>query len=51
MGGRRYGMVFVCGPPGFMQAVSGEKGVDKTQGWVGGWLKEMGYRAEEVYKF
>ena len=45
------GMVFVCGPPGLMEAVSGGKAKDKTQGELTGMLKAMGYAADEVFKF
>lgn len=45
------GMVYVCGPPPMMKAVSGDKAPDKSQGELEGMLKEMGYKAEEVYKF
>ncbi|CAM9542702.1 unnamed protein product [Sphacelaria rigidula] len=45
------GIVFICGPPGMMNAVSGPKNEDKTQGEVGGILKDMGYTEEMVYKF
>lgn len=44
-------MVLVCGPPGFMAAVSGDKAPDKSQGPVGGFLKQIGYKQEQVYKF
>jgi cytochrome-b5 reductase len=47
-------IVLVCGPPGFMKHVSGEKDFSKSppaQGDVGGLLKELGYPASMVYKF
>ncbi|MEW5305661.1 MAG: hypothetical protein WDW36_008187 [Sanguina aurantia] len=43
--------VFVCGPPGFMNAMSGNKTSPKDQGELVGSLKELGYKAENVYKF
>ncbi len=43
--------VFVCGPPGFMKAVSGSKAPDYSQGEVDGALKELGYDKDGVYKF
>jgi len=43
--------VFVCGPPGMMNAVSGNKKSPKDQGELVGILKELGYTAEQVYKF
>ncbi|KAL6756716.1 hypothetical protein V8C86DRAFT_2643455 [Haematococcus lacustris] len=44
-------MVLVCGPPGFMTAVSGNKAKDFTQGELEGALKELGYNSSQVYKF
>lgn len=43
--------VFVCGPPGLMNAVSGNKVSPKDQGEVSGILKELGYNKDQVYKF
>lgn len=45
------GKVFVCGPPGLMAAVSGDKSPDKSQGPLTGMLSEMGYTSDHVYKF
>ncbi|KAG8756105.1 NADH-cytochrome b5 reductase [Serendipita sp. 396] len=42
--------VFVCGPPGQMQAISGTKAGMK-QGELSGALKEAGFIEEQVYKF
>ncbi len=44
-------MVFVCGPPAMMTAISGEKDKDDTQGEISGVLAHMGFKKEEVYKF
>lgn len=44
------GKVFVCGPPGFMQAISGPKGPNYTQGPLEGCLKEFGLTENEVVK-
>lgn len=44
-------LVYVCGPPGFMEAVSGDKLPNKEQGPLRGALKEMGFSADMVYKF
>lgn len=44
-------IVFVCGPPGMMKALSGEKNPDKSQGALSGLLKELGYTEAQVYKF
>jgi cytochrome-b5 reductase len=43
--------LFVCGPPGLMKAISGDKKSPKDQGELTGVLKELGYSAEQVYKF
>lgn len=43
--------VFVCGPPGLMNAISGNKVSPKDQGELTGALKELGYSAEQVFKF
>ena len=39
-------MIFVCGPPGFMADVSGEKTPSKEQGQLEGFLKELGYNGK-----
>jgi len=44
-------LILVCGPPPMMNAVSGSKAPDYSQGEVGGFLKEMGYTKDQVYKF
>lgn len=47
-------MVLVCGPPPFMKAVSGDKdfsGGTPKQGELAGMLKDMGYTADQVFKF
>lgn len=44
-------MVFVCGPPGLMAAVSGNKAPDYTQGEVSGALAELGFTKANVFKF
>lgn len=43
--------VFVCGPPGFMKAISGEKASIQNQGELKGALKDLGYSSDQVYKF
>ncbi|GKU14990.1 unnamed protein product [Fusarium langsethiae] len=43
--------LFVCGPPGLMNAVSGNKVSPKNQGELTGALKELGYKEDQVYKF
>ncbi|KAH0444280.1 hypothetical protein CcaCcLH18_00505 [Colletotrichum camelliae] len=43
--------VFVCGPPGLMNAVSGNKKSPRDQGELVGVLKELGYSPDQVYKF
>lgn len=44
-------LIFVCGPPGMMNAVSGPKTPDYQQGKVDGLLKKVGYGEEHVFKF
>lgn len=44
-------MVFVCGPPPMMEAVSGSKAKDYSQGEVGGMLAGLGYKKDQVFKF
>jgi cytochrome-b5 reductase len=43
--------VFVCGPPGLMEVISGNKKSPRDQGELKGVLKELGYSQEQVYKF
>ena len=43
--------ILVCGPPGFMEAVSGNKTPDYKQGEVKGHLKALGYTESMVFKF
>lgn len=43
--------IFVCGPPGFYKAISGTKKSPQDQGDLDGYLKELGYGKEQVYKF
>lgn len=43
--------VFVCGPPGLMDSISGNKKSPRDQGELKGILKELGYTPEQVYKF
>ena len=44
-------LVLVCGPPGMMSAVSGDKTKDYKQGEVTGLLKELAFNQDMVYKF
>ncbi|KAK7264951.1 hypothetical protein RJT34_32565 [Clitoria ternatea] len=44
-------LILVCGPPGMMKHVSGEKAKDWSQGELSGILKEAGYTEQMVYKF
>lgn len=41
----------VCGPPPLMKAISGDKKGPKDQGPLLGALADIGYTAEQVYKF
>lgn len=43
--------VFVCGPPGLYKAISGGKKSPTDQGELEGYLKELGYSKDQVYKF
>jgi cytochrome-b5 reductase len=43
--------IFVCGPPGMYQAISGHKISPSDQGEVSGALAELGYTKENVFKF
>lgn len=43
--------IFVCGPPGMYKAVSGAKKSPSDQGELMGYLKELGYEKDQVYKF
>ncbi|KAK9768867.1 hypothetical protein K7432_000098 [Basidiobolus ranarum] len=44
-------MVFICGPDQMLAGISGSKNPDKSQGKLGGILKELGYSEDNVYKF
>ncbi|XP_057967193.1 NADH-cytochrome b5 reductase-like protein [Malania oleifera] len=44
-------LILVCGPPGMMKHISGDKAKDRSQGELTGILKELGYTEEMVYKF
>ncbi|KAK9149685.1 hypothetical protein Scep_008442 [Stephania cephalantha] len=44
-------LILVCGPPGMMEHISGEKAKDWTQGELKGLLKDAGYTEDMVYKF
>ncbi|KAF2859314.1 ferredoxin reductase-like protein [Piedraia hortae CBS 480.64] len=43
--------IFVCGPPGMYKAISGMKKSPADQGELSGYLKELGYTQEQVFKF
>ncbi|GAB4832883.1 NADH-cytochrome b-5 reductase-like protein [Ancistrocladus abbreviatus] len=44
-------LILVCGPPGMMKHISGDKAKDRSQGELSGMLKELGYTEAMVYKF
>lgn len=47
-------LILVCGPPPFMESISGDKDFSNTpptQGELKGLLKEIGYSPRMVYKF
>lgn len=43
--------VFVCGPPGLYKAISGGKKSPSDQGELSGYLSELGYTKDQVFKF
>jgi cytochrome-b5 reductase len=43
--------VFVCGPPGLYKAISGGKKSPADQGELTGYLQELGYSKDQVFKF
>lgn len=43
--------VLVCGPPGFVKGLAGEKKSPADQGELAGVLKAMGYDAAQAFKF
>lgn len=43
--------VFVCGPPGLYKAISGPKKSPSDQGELAGYLSELGYAKDQVFKF
>jgi cytochrome-b5 reductase len=43
--------VYVCGPPSFVKDICGEKTPDYKQGPVGGYLKDIGFDENMVFKF
>lgn len=44
-------LAMVCGPPGFMKLISGDKTKDYKQGEVTGLLKALGFTEKNVFKF
>jgi len=44
-------LIFVCGPPGLMNHISGSTSPDYTQGPLSGLLKKLGYSESHVFKF
>ena len=44
-------LIYVCGPPEMMKAISGDKAKDYSQGELAGALKELGFSKDQVYKF
>ncbi len=43
--------VFVCGPDPMLAAISGAKAPDRSQGELAGYLKELGYKPDQVFKY
>jgi cytochrome-b5 reductase len=46
-----FDFVYCCGPRDYMHDVCGNKNKDKTQGELSGFLKELGYDKDKVFKF
>lgn len=46
-----FDFVYTCGPPGFMDVMSGNKTPDRKQGELSGVLKKLGFTSDTVYKF
>jgi len=44
-------LVCICGPPPMCKSISGERKSPKEEGPVEGFLKDLGYTSEHVYKF
>ncbi|KAF4320968.1 hypothetical protein BBO99_00005086 [Phytophthora kernoviae] len=44
-------LIGVCGPPPMMNAISGNKAPDRSQGELKGLLKELGFTLNQVFKF
>jgi len=44
-------LIYVCGPPGMMKALTGEKKSPADQGPLTGSLKDLGWNEKNVYKF
>jgi cytochrome-b5 reductase len=44
-------LIGVCGPPPMMEAISGNKNPDKTQGELRGLLQSLQYTPDQVFKF
>ncbi|XP_068343017.1 NADH-cytochrome b5 reductase-like protein [Pyrus communis] len=42
-------LILVCGPPGMMKHISGDRAQDRSQGELSGILKELGYTEEMVF--
>lgn len=41
----------MCGPPGMYKAISGGKKSPQDQGELAGYLNDLGYSKDQVYKF
>lgn len=53
--GEKHTKILICGPPPMLQAISGDKvfeaGKSPQQGAVGGLLKKLGYKEDQVFKY
>ncbi|KAJ1499085.1 hypothetical protein HMI54_004896 [Coelomomyces lativittatus] len=43
--------IFVCGPPPMVKSICGSKAPDYSQGELAGYLKDLGFTSEQVFKF
>merc|ERR1712166_1559236 len=43
-------LIMCCGPPSMTKAIAGPKAKDFSQGEVGGFLKEIGFSKDQVFK-
>ena len=44
-------LILVSGPSGMMESVCGDKRLNDERPFIGGWLKQLGYAPEHVFRF